>query len=511
MTPEQKKYIEQTYKLSPTTNVGQPTAEYNSAQDVARLRSLRDSREGFISQFAGGVKKFADNVKSAVGERVDKLGTGLMRDQNPISSGLQTVGTGAGIIGDVIFEGIKALTPETVKAPIREGIKSVVENPATQDVLTKVNEWTKQHPEAADNLNAIMDIAGMIPAWKAPEAGLGLGIKTLKAGKEAVESGIESTIKIGGRVANKVDDLAEEGISAGKKILNPPPTPVEAIKQVLQGKTKDFKAGVRALAELDTSNIKTFDDLDKTITKRIKELSDEVDIDLDVDQAKKKFAQMVVVKETKLGTKIATNPVKSALESLEELYTKIGDRVELENITQLLNKAKTEGLTNREINNLARKYGMEFKGKAFNKMGDPLTSVNAQLYENIRKDLKELARSGIKGEAAKAADKAMTSLYNTQKLIRKSVEKVNELQQKISKMGPLEKVGHAITKYGDMLSGGTIRGLIGGLLPRGAGYKVLNALDLQELLEKNLKIIQDAIKSGQGRKEIEKILEKLKI
>jgi hypothetical protein len=77
--------------------------------------------------------------------------------------------------------------------------------------------------------------------------------------------------------------------------------------------------------------------------------------------------------------------------------------------------------------------------------------------------------------------------------VQKNIEAVAKLEQKIAGMGILEKGAHAFTKYADMLSGGSIRGFVGGLLPRGAGYKVMNALDLEERLRKNLDIINAAI------------------
>ena len=89
----------------------------------------------------------------------------------------------------------------------------------------------------------------------------------------------------------------------------------------------------------------------------------------------------------------------------------------------------------------------------------------------------------------------MSSLYNTQRLIDKNIEAVNKLQQKIRQRGLLEEVGYNLSKYSDVLSGGTLRGIVGGLLPRGVGYKVLNAIDIEKSLQKNLEIIQKAIKS----------------
>jgi hypothetical protein len=127
------------------------------------------------------------------------------------------------------------------------------------------------------------------------------------------------------------------------------------------------------------------------------------------------------------------------------------------------------------------------------------------MYENTRKAIKDVARSGINGEKAKLADQTMSSILNTQTLIKKNIEAVNKLQQRIQEMGLLGKFGHAVTKYADLLTGGTIRGVIGGLLPRGAGYKVMNALDLEEVLGRNLNIINNAIKSGKEA-DIQKIL-----
>jgi hypothetical protein len=100
------------------------------------------------------------------------------------------------------------------------------------------------------------------------------------------------------------------------------------------------------------------------------------------------------------------------------------------------------------------------------------------------------------GTEAETIDHTISSLYNTKQLVAKNVEAVAKLQQKIAGMGVLQKMAHGLTKYADILTGGSIRGFIGGLLPRGAGYKVMNALDLEERLRKNLEIINGALESS---------------
>jgi hypothetical protein len=132
------------------------------------------------------------------------------------------------------------------------------------------------------------------------------------------------------------------------------------------------------------------------------------------------------------------------------------------------------------------------------------------MFENTRTALKDIARSGITGPEAQAADQLMSSLYNTQTLVKSNIEAVNRLTQKIAERGLLEKVGNAASKYLDILTGGSIRGLIGGLLPRGAGYKVMNALDLEQNLQRNLEIIKNAISSNSDA-EIIKLIGKLTI
>jgi len=315
---------------------------------------------------------------------------------------------------------------------------------------------------------------------------------------------------VASKTGQQIVDTTKRATSKIIKTAEPkPPTPTQAVGQVLQGETGDIKSGVRGLSTLDTENVKTYSDLKGKIDTKITELTGKVDTDLGVDTTKIPLKDLTITNKTKSGKPVVTTPVNDALTQLKELYTSTSDKVSAANIDELIQKAETEGLTRLEVNNIARVYGQEFKNKAFSKMGDPLTSVNAQMYENTRTALKTLAREGIKGAEAKTADKLMSSLYDMKTLVEKNVEAVNKLQQKILERGLLEKVGHAVSKYADVLTGGSLRGFVGGLLPRGAGYKVLNALDIENALNKNLKIIQEAIASKSDN-EVVKILEGLK-
>lgn len=279
-------------------------------------------------------------------------------------------------------------------------------------------------------------------------------------------------------------------------ILIPKKGAEEAMGEILQGKTKDVAKGMKALRQVDIKDVKTYADLDTKIKDSITKLSQQVDTELGKDTTVTPLVDLTSKVTSKGGKTVSTNYVDSAMKQLDELYTTTGDIASKADLDTLIAKAKSQGLTKLEINDLSRIYNQEFGQKAFSKLGDPLTSVNAQMYENVRKGLKLKAREGMGGTAAKALDSDISALYNTQKLVQKNVEKVNQLQQRIQDRGLLEKAGNVISKTVDIASGGTIRGLVGGLLPRGAGYKVMNALDLEERLAKNLKVVEAALNSG---------------
>lgn len=306
------------------------------------------------------------------------------------------------------------------------------------------------------------------------------------AGKAVIDSATRLTAPLIGKATTAV----KEAISPSKNVP-------DAIGEVLQGKPKDVPKGAIALTNIDTTGVKTFVQLQERLDTSIGTLSDEVDRFLAQDPTRTPLNALESTIPTNSGTNVSANYVETAINHLKELYEKTGDVAKRADIDNLYNAAKQEGLTKLEINDLSRVYNSEFGSKAFSpRTGEALTSVNAQLYENIRSGLKTKAREGLGGSEAAATDKVISSLYNTKALVAKNVERVNQLQQKIADRGLLEKVGHAVTKYADILTGGSLRGFIGGLLPRGAGYKVMNALDLEARLEKNLKLIEKALKSG---------------
>jgi hypothetical protein len=512
LTQEERKIVEFGKKQGKTQEqVLGALAMYRQSQSVPAkkeggviARTLKDAPSDLKEGFLG------------VGEQLNKAGEGIFQDatNKDLSFGEKLRGMGSklfrgimGAGGEVVTTGAKVFaTPELEQATtekIGQVAESVISQPVVQDIITKyqgLDEDTKR--ELQNALGFAEGLTGLVGGNVAVQSGK----QAIQKGVPVVKAGIETASDMTGQVSRKTASLLQKT----PEIVVPKKAPIEATKEVLQGKTKDLKPAIESFRNIELEGVKTFEELKEKMRNTIADLSEKVDTALAQDPTPIPLAQLTTTATSKGGQTVATNYVQTAIQNLNELYQKTGDALKKAEIDELLAKAQTEGLTRLEVNDLSRLYNQEFGSKAFSKMGDPLTSVNAQFYENTRKGLKDVARKGLGGKEALESDKIISSLYNTEKLVEKNVEAVNRLRQKIANRGLFEKTGHFISKYADILTGGTIRGIVGGLLPRGAGYKTLNALDLEERLADNLKIIQKALESNKDA-DITELLKKLEI
>lgn len=330
---------------------------------------------------------------------------------------------------------------------------------------------------------------------------LGAKLSEGKTGAEAMAPGVGTAV---GAAIPGVGALSRGVTKAAGKSIGTN-SYQEALGQVLQGKTDDVTKGAEALKSLNLKGITKYSQLSDRIGKKISTLAQEVDDILGKDQTLRKASDLFTEMKTKSGKTVKDNFVTKALNHLSELYEKTGDAVAKSEIDDVINKANTEGLSVKEINDIARTYGQEFSSKAFNKVGDALTSVNAQMFENTRKGLKTLARNTIGGTEAKAKDELISSLYNTKRLIDQNVEAVAKLRQKAEKMGLGKQAVRLLIKAADTATLGGFQAIRQSFQQSNIGNKTLNWIGVEEALKKNLKIIEKAgtkleqkVKAGKG-------------
>lgn len=268
----------------------------------------------------------------------------------------------------------------------------------------------------------------------------------------------------------------------------------EAIGRIIQGKPEDISSAKKALNLIDTEGITTYKELNESVGDSIGTIANKLDTFLAEQKGVYKAKDLVT--SVQVGEKIVKhNYLEDAIKHLKELYLKTNDPTSFTRIKQIESKLGKEGLNVKEINDLSKTYGREFGEKAFSKMGDPLTSINSQAYENTRKGLKTTARSKIEGNTAKTLDEQMSSLYDLQRLTAKMEVKVNNLYQKIKKRGLVERIA---MKLGTAIDVATLRsasGFLSRMLPSNVGLKTMNSLDIQNELAKNLSLVEKLLES----------------
>lgn len=419
----------------------------------------RQDNKSFVSDVGESVSKRLTNAYGEISNIAGDEGGvyGVLR--NAPRKVLRVAGQGAGFLNDVTGAGISSLyrniVPDAAQEAIADTAKNITQNQMVRSAIESVTgayQGAKERfPEGVKDIEAVVNIAGAIPAAKG--------------------------IQIAGR-------------GVAKKVF-PKPTPEEAMGQVLQGKTKDVAKGWQAFDAIETKGIKKYSELNQKLDEAIPVYAEKVDAVLSKDPTPQQLPALSTIEKTKGGTVVRTNYVEDAFDHLSNLYEKINDPVSAANIEELRLKALTTGLTKKEVNDLARQYNVEFGDKAFNKVsGEALTSVNAENYENVRKGIKEVARRGM-GQEAKELDSVLSSIYNTKRLISKNVEAVNRLRQKVDERSIGEKTGRVLLEAADVLTLGIAKGALLKTFPRGLGYKTKNFIDLEDSLKRNLKIIQD--------------------
>lgn len=398
--------------------------------------------------------------------------------------------------------------------------KAIENNPVSGKLLDlfggaskKLDEWSKAHPEAARNLNNLLTVGlsatGEDPVGKTGEAlKTGANIVTKEAGAISSDVGTLTkpiTSKVGGAFSNLKDRIS------------PTQTIDSVVGQIIQGTPEDIAPARKTLTNLDTSNIKTTPDLLNALEKRITSL----------DTAKSSrltgspiYEKPILLKDWEQSIKVGEssvqhNYVQDGLNQLKDYYTKTNDIQNATRISDIIRKGDGEnlkdgesgGLTINDVDKIAQEHGRVLNG--YNANGELASGLSKQAAENTRVGIKETARSNSGDPAYKAIDSAISETIKTRDLIKDQVDNLNKLQQKIQTRSLGEKIGRLGAQIFNTLGGNAPKGVIEYFIGRGTGLKTLNAIDLQNMLRKNLKTLRKLNSKGVSPAEMEKGLQSI--
>ena len=126
---------------------------------------------------------------------------------------LRTGGAIAGGIGDIIFQGIKAITPQPVEDTVSGAFNKVASTVPAQMIISKVSAWAEKNPEAAKDLENVLDIASLIPAGK--------GARLAGDAADLATKGTTDTIKGAGKAAGTtLSTLGAVSEKTGKRLTS---------------------------------------------------------------------------------------------------------------------------------------------------------------------------------------------------------------------------------------------------------------------------------------------------
>lgn len=174
-------------------------------------QSEEKTKSGFLSNVKQDLAKRGSNVKASV----QRAASGK---QNPLSSGIQLVGQGIGAATDILSRGVgataKAVAPQSLEDALGRGVQRVGESKVGQfagDIAERYQSWKAKNPEAAANLEGVVNIASLIP--------IGKGAQVTGKGVAAVGKGTKALTREGGDLLGK--GLIKTGEKIQETVLKP--------------------------------------------------------------------------------------------------------------------------------------------------------------------------------------------------------------------------------------------------------------------------------------------------
>ena len=316
----------------------------------------------------------------------------------------------------------------------------------------------------------------------------------------------------GGAVAPQLTKL----ISPAERLIRREQEIGDALKRVAVSRSsksnlaRDAETVNRALREVDLDGVTTNAELVTRLDEQIGTIAKKMDEVLETDPTRRKMDQLTNTIDVN-GQKVTHNYVSEALDQLEKEYIKTNNLRKLAEVRQIRQKAISEGLTTKEVNDIARRHASDLN--AFSPLSGELSSGLAkQTAENTRKGLKTTARTNFGNEISQEADKAIADLSRLKTIAQGRAQAVERAKTMIVKPSMSQRVGGLLEQALNIATLGTSRGLFHALANstlKGAAktQNKLNAIELEKMMAKDIKLIQEASQQGASEETIIRKLE----
>lgn len=272
---------------------------------------------------------------------------------------------------------------------------------------------------------------------------------------------------------------------------------------------KDSEKTTRALRELDIEGVETNADLVTRIDEKIKDVVDNLDEVLETDTTRRTLGQLSHRTDVN-GQTVKANFVDDALTQLEKEYVKTNNVRGAAQVRQLREKAQRDGLTVKEVNDIARTHAKDLS--AYNLNGELSSGLAKQAAENTRRGLKDTARTNFGNKISEEADRVISDLSRLKKIASDRAKAVEKIKTQTLSPTFMQRAGGLLEQAINIATLGSSRALVSVALQgaKNAANKAgtrMNALDLEKKLVQDLKLIQEAAKKGVSEETIIKKLQ----
>ena len=273
----------------------------------------------------------------------------------------------------------------------------------------------------------------------------------------------------------------------------------KAVKGILQVQDKSkWESAASGLSNVDLTSAKTYEELvDATSTAQ------KATFDAQTEYLEAIPGLITTESATKTIGKRKVDYIKESLDDMLTVYEKEGDIVSAARMDDLIAKYNKGGLSFSEANGVAKEYGGQFKNASFTKAGEAKSSISAARHENVRKGVKDTFRSLLPDDKSKLLDTKASELYDTSDSLVRLETQVFKLENRVQDRKLLERLGKKVGQGLDFITAGALGGIIRSVIPSNSGNKTMNALALQEMIQKNVKLIEKANNAKTDEKLIE--------
>lgn len=396
----------------------------------------------------------------------------------PLAAAPSPIRSGVGVLGDLFKRGFNAVTGKIAETDLFREIGELEQSGALTKETAPQLFRLREGLGVAESAGEIADVALLA---QGTATGLDRSLTFTK----------NLTTKTVDRILASADDIAKNKIPDVRKSLTPDITDSTAAGQAVPSATSpdDIKKVIETVNSIDVSEVKTYQNFLDRIDDGIKSTVSRVDDVLDQNPNPVQIDDLAQTINTAQGPQ-SVNWVQRGLDDLAEAFSQTDDIKNLAFINSLRQKVNAgTGLTPKEVNQLARLHGRSFR--SFTVGGELKQTRGAARYENVRAGLKSTARELVDGDEAKLLDARIHAMIDTNRMVERLRNQVSRLQNRTRQLGAVEQVAEKVGDLANVFSGGLLRGL-GKRLFLGSRRGVLNVLDLQERLQKNLQIIQAA-------------------